>query len=286
MTGKAIADKVNLQTSSTGVTATALTNTELKFGTGGAYSINIKSDNGTPQTISFTIGSAMSSTDDFATAVQAINDVSAKTGVTAQVNSATNGIVLTSLTGNDIQLSGTGNNTGAGNIAVQNLKQDLTTLGNSTALASNAATSAYVTTTGTLEFDSEKSFAITGATAQNVVAAAAAGSVASTLNNVADLNVTTFAKSTDALRTIDAALAVVNGMRARFGAIQARFESTIGNLQAISENLSASRSRIRDADFASETAKLSRSQILQQAGTAMLAQANALPQQVLQLLQG
>jgi flagellin len=66
--------------------------------------------------------------------------------------------------------------------------------------------------------------------------------------------------------------------------LQSRFENTITNLQTTSENLSASRSRIKDADFAEETAKLTRSQILQQAGIAMLSQANALPQQVLTLL--
>ena len=86
------------------------------------------------------------------------------------------------------------------------------------------------------------------------------------------------------LAIVDAALAVVNGQRARYGALQARFENAIVNLQTTSESLSASRSRIRDADFAAETAALTRAQILQQAGTAMLAQANAIPNNVLTLL--
>ena len=90
-----------------------------------------------------------------------------------------------------------------------------------------------------------------------------------------------------ALRTLaiaDSALAAINGQRARYGALQARFDSTINNLETTAENLSASRSRIQDADFAAETAALTRAQILQQAGTAMLAQANQVPQSVLQLL--
>ena len=87
-----------------------------------------------------------------------------------------------------------------------------------------------------------------------------------------------------ALSAIDAALTTVNSERAKLGAIQNRFSSTIQNLQTGSENLSASRSRIQDADFAAETAALARAQVLQQAGTAMIAQANQLPQQVLQLL--
>ena len=86
------------------------------------------------------------------------------------------------------------------------------------------------------------------------------------------------------LAMVDSALAAVNNQRARYGALQSRFESAVSNLQATSENLSASRSRIRDTDFAAETANLTRSQILQQAGVAMLSQANALPNNVLSLL--
>lgn len=79
-------------------------------------------------------------------------------------------------------------------------------------------------------------------------------------------------------------LSAINGQRSSFGVLQNRFEATISNLQTNSENMSAARSRIRDADFASETANLTRAQILQQAGVAMLAQANALPNNVLSLL--
>ncbi|MEN9629109.1 MAG: hypothetical protein RJA10_2336 [Pseudomonadota bacterium] len=85
---------------------------------------------------------------------------------------------------------------------------------------------------------------------------------------------------------IDAALDTVNNTRATFGATQSRFEAIISNLQVAVENQSAARSRIMDADYAAETAALSRAQILQQAGNAMVAQANQLPQQVLRLLQG
>jgi flagellin len=83
---------------------------------------------------------------------------------------------------------------------------------------------------------------------------------------------------------IDTALSTINDQRATFGATQSRFEAIIGNLQQSVENQSAARSRIMDADFATETANLSRAQILQQAGNAMVAQANQLPQQVLSLL--
>ena len=85
---------------------------------------------------------------------------------------------------------------------------------------------------------------------------------------------------------IDTALDTVNAERATLGASQSRFESVIANLQVSVENQTAAKSRIMDADFAAETANLSRSQILQQAGNAMVAQANQLPQQVMRLLQG
>ena len=89
-----------------------------------------------------------------------------------------------------------------------------------------------------------------------------------------------------ALKKIDSAIDQVNSARADLGALQSRFESAVANIDIQVENLAASRGRIIDADFAKETANLSRTQILQQAGTAMVAQANQLPQQVLQLLQG
>ena len=97
-------------------------------------------------------------------------------------------------------------------------------------------------------------------------------------------NIATPTQIDDAINAIDAALDVVNDKRASFGASQNRFEAVIANLQVSVENQAAARGRIMDADFAAETANLSRSQILQQAGTAMVAQANQLPQQVLSLL--
>jgi flagellin len=100
------------------------------------------------------------------------------------------------------------------------------------------------------------------------------------------LKLDTFENATRTIRIVDAALQNISNTRASYGAIQSRFEATINNLQTTSENLTASRSRIQDADFAAETAALSRAQILQQAGTAMVAQANQVPQNVMQLLQG
>lgn len=100
------------------------------------------------------------------------------------------------------------------------------------------------------------------------------------------LTVETAEDSDNAILAMDAALAAVNSARATLGAVQSRFQTTIDNLNITNENLTASKSRIMDADFAAETAALSAAQVLQQAGTAMVAQANQVPQTVLQLLQG
>jgi flagellin len=98
--------------------------------------------------------------------------------------------------------------------------------------------------------------------------------------------VLTVAGANSTMQRVDVALTAVSSLRSSLGSIQSRFESTISSLQATVENLSASRSRILDTDFASETANLTKAQILQQAGTAILAQANAVPQNVLSLLRG
>lgn len=103
--------------------------------------------------------------------------------------------------------------------------------------------------------------------------------------SLATVDILDVASANDAISRVDSALTSVSNLRSTFGAVQNRFESTIANLSTTVENLSASRSRIQDADFAAETANLTRAQILQQAGVAMLAQANQMPQNVLQLLQ-
>jgi len=110
----------------------------------------------------------------------------------------------------------------------------------------------------------------------------ALGNTTTTIDSV---DVSTRLGATIAITSIDSALSEIDEMRGEMGAVQNRFESTISNLQNVSENISAARSRIVDADFAAETASLTKSQILQQAGIAMLAQANQLPQAVLSLLQ-
>ena len=275
-TAKANTDKINLAVATTGVTATARTELSMTFATLGAYNLTLQSDNAAAQSIAFSISSA-STADGLSTAVSAINDQSSKTGVTASLNATGTAVVLTNPTGNDISIADT-TTVNAGNVVVQKLGSSGAASGGPVTLTADA-TAATATVVGYVTLDSEKSFAV------NVTTTNLAINGGSTLNKVSDLDVTSFSKATQALKTVDSALAFISGERARLGALQSRFETSIINLQVTSENLSASRSRILDADFAQETANLSRAQILQQAGTAMVAQANQLPQQVLALLQ-
>ncbi len=145
----------------------------------------------------------------------------------------------------------------------------------------------YDATTGNITYSSAATFAVAGTTNDATVGGFAnAGAVGAlvTQTGIAGLNVSSYTNAQFAIAQADNALAAVNISRAALGAYQNRFSSAVANLQTTSENLTASRSRIQDTDFAAETAQLTRSQILQQAGTAMLAQANAVPNGVMALL--
>ena len=108
---------------------------------------------------------------------------------------------------------------------------------------------------------------------------------AATLSTVSNVDLRTTAGAGEAIKVLDGAIEKISSMRADLGAIENRLEHTVSNLMNIAENTSDSRSRINDADYSLESANLAKAQVLQQAGTAMLSQANARSQLVLQLLQ-
>lgn len=260
----------------TGVKAAAYTETTLTFGASGSFNLSVYGSNSTAATVSFSL-SASSGADALSQAVKAFNDQSGNTGITAKLDGTT-GVVLTQTDGYDINLTAASSSSAAGSLTAGGGTLAATTAGN-------------LTIGGQINLDSEKSYAITsagGALSSGVFGAtlAANATVASSLQAVSALDITTVAKATQAMRIADMALTTVTAQRSTFGALQNRFAATISNLQVSSENISAARSRIRDADFAAETANLTRAQILQQAGVAMLAQANALPNNVLTLLRG
>ncbi|WP_043114941.1 flagellin [Solimonas soli] len=149
---------------------------------------------------------------------------------------------------------------------------------------------AFDSSTGKIVLSSDATIAVTGtddgtATGFNV-AGGDGSATATTTTGLTGLSLNSYAGASLAIKQVDSALAQINSTRASIGAVQNRFESVVSNLATTSENLSAARSRIQDADFAVETANMTRAQILQQAGTAMLAQANSAPQNVLSLLKG
>jgi flagellin len=152
--------------------------------------------------------------------------------------------------------------------------------------AQSGVGASYDATTGDITLTSNAAITVAGTAPAIVSSGFAAGvvSTSTTTTGIGAVNVSSFTDAQNAIGQVDNALTSINSSRAELGAIQNRFSSVVQNLQSASENLSASRSRIRDADYAKETAELTRGQILQQAGTAMLAQANQLPQNVLSLL--
>ena len=200
-----------------------------------------------------------------ANTVAAINLVSGQTGVTATADAVTGMISLAASDGRDINLAD----------------------GSGTAVAATGIAAATFHGSVTLSSSNVNGIVVGGNNDAYAGLAGFRGQVAASVdatNTVNAVDISTQAGASAALGTIDNALKAVNSARGDMGAIQNRFTSVVTNLQSTAENLTSARSRIQDADFAAETANLSRSQILQQAGTAMVAQANQLPQGVLSLL--
>jgi len=278
-----MANAINNITSSTGVSATATTTltsdatvstTEADGTIDGTITIN----GFTTANITTTLVSTAADFNTNATTVaNAINALTYATGVTATgLQDGSGRVDLVAADGRNIQIKITDG--AAAGVADSN----------SFGLATSVTTT-NSTVYGVINYSSTDSSGINvadGSTAGNAkvggtVAQAASGS-GSALNTT---TVATQSGATAAITSIDNALATINSTRATLGSYQSRFESVVANLQTTSENLSASRSRIVDADFAAETAQLTKAQILQQSGIAMLAQANSIPQNVLALLQ-
>ncbi|QNR00273.1 branched-chain alpha-keto acid dehydrogenase subunit E2 [Pseudomonas oryzihabitans] len=201
-----------------------------------------------------------------------INANAAKLGVTANYDTQAKKLTITSATGDNITF-GADTNSATGAINVASQKSDGTFSTATDVRASGGQAMGYV------KLDSPTTFAMTGSTT------ALFGSTKSALSKVSDVDISTADGAQKALSVIDQALANIDSQRADLGAVQNRFDNTISNLTNISENATSARSRIKDTDYAAETANLSKNQVLQQAGTAILAQAKQLPQSVLSLLQ-
>ncbi len=283
-----MAQKINAQ-AQTGIKASARTETAMTIGQSGSYTFRVFTttasdgdsavDASKVSTISFNVDSKGGNID-LTEAANAFNDASGRSGVTARVTEDGSKLVLLNDEGKNI------------NVVVDKIAGGAIGMGNT----SGGATETSLSTTGTftaggqVTLDASRSYAVNmegvgltaGVLSGDAVSTSATAN--SKLSAVASLDISTFKGATDALRIADQALDAVASQRAKFGALQTRFEYTVSNLSTTIENLSSARGRIQDTDFAAETANMTKAQVLQQAATAMLAQANSLPQSVLTLL--
>ena len=262
------ASVINSQTGTHGVTANATTTLTMgAMSHAGTVSFGL---NGT------TIAATTADATDLSAIASAINEKSSDTGVTATINDA--GLLeMVDIDGDDIVIEGF-SNTGNAASTISVVAQDSNgTLDTAVTLTTGVGDSTRVK--GGIELTSTKAISV-----QSADTTMGAATAVSTLSTIATVDLATVSGAQDALAIIDGALSQIDGQRADLGAVQNRFGHTISNLANIQENVSASRSRIQDTDFAVETANMTKNQILQQAGTSILSQANQLPQAALSLL--
>lgn len=263
------ADLINQVTGATGVSAQArseaqldITGTQTAAGEPVSFELN-------GEKVSF-VATGTATGDEQAMA-EAINSRTDEHGVTATID---NGVLsVSNNNGADIEIVGFAGDAGSTlDITPQGYNEG--SAGDVVVLTTGATDSARIA--GAIQLNSSDIFTTTGSTSVDEVAT----KVTSSLENAADIDITSQKGSQDALSVIDNAIANIDSQRASLGAVQNRFSHTISNLANISENVSASRSRIQDTDFATETAQMTKNQILQQAGTSILSQANQVPQAV------
>jgi len=308
-TANGIATAINTEAGATGVTADARTQATLfDLTDNGTVEFYLLGTNTSPTAIRATV-----TTSDLTSLVQAINAEAGTTGITAALQGSNNRIVLTQADGYNIEITdfthSAASNPGA--LTTAGTEVSMKVLGNEeTGLPADAANGiigygdADATTLfdggandgadstvvgGEVEFFSTGVFNITSdidASAGSLFDGAAGTANTSALSSVDIIDISNVAGANDAIQIVDGAIAQIDSLRGDLGAIQNRFESTIANLANVSENLSAARSRILDADIAMETSAMTKNNILQQAGVSILAQANQTPQLALSLLQG
>lgn len=307
-----LAAKINA--ANTGVTASASTQVTLSLGSG-SFNLAVASSSSTFQSVSFNVTATGSNNtvqaSDYQQAINAFNAQSSQTGVTAQLatfqdktGTTQYGIQLHNSGGQNIDISSaSGAASGFGGAVTEWHFDTANSSGAKQYLASGSVFSAGATGSaafaGQVVLNSSNSYSMvtSGASFGSGVFFTNSGSATGTtfasgstyqssLQTVQSLNISTIEGANQAIRIVDDALNAIDGQQAQFGALQSRFQATISNLSTTTTNLSSARSRIRDTDFASETANLTQNQILQQAGTAMLAQANSLPNNILSLLKG
>lgn len=268
-----VATKINATTSSTGVEATAYNEVSISaVGSDGTVQMTLGSG-GSTATISASV-----TTSDLSNLVDAINKVSGTTGISAEMDGSN--VKMIQSEGKDIDIADMTHSGTTATLTVTSLDGDTTDL--------TSGTTDSTTVAGRVEFSSAESFSVRSSVANSagsILDVAADTFVNSSMDYVSSIDIGSQDDAQSAIDIIDKALAKIDSQRGDLGAVQNRFESTIANLQNISENVSAARSRILDADIAQETSNMTKQNILQQAGVSILAQANQAPQLALSLLQ-
>ena len=291
-TAKVIANQVNHDFDSTGVSATASTQGKIQFLSSDAagqhvVSMNLYGKNTTAQSISatITIGTQVTGTD-LTDLRDQFNAYSSTTGISATLSADKTNIIIVQDEGEDVVIE----NVDFANVANANTKMRLTGMnfkqdstGTIIEIEDASQTNDSVRLGGELTFHSSHTFSIVGNADGGLFESSAA---ASTLNSISTIDVKTMAGAVDALKVVDRALDRVHMERAKFGAIMSRMNVVIDNLTNVSQNQAASKARIEDADFALESSRLSKAQILQQSAMNMIAQASRTMQNVLVLFQG
>lgn len=278
-----VAQSVNRVSDTTGVNAMAYTSAELSGLTAGAVSFNLYGSNNGSQAEGVRISANLSDASNPSALIDAINKETGKTGIAASLGDSGK-IKLVSERGDAIMLASFRNGDSATAATLEGFEFDdregdgLASLGQATI---NGDGTGGGRVDGIVRYESADTFRITDV---DTDLSQRSGSEFSLLDHVADIDISTAGGAQSALGVLNGAISNLDSQRAQLGAVQNRLENTIANLQNIGENASAARSRIRDTDFAAETSELTKNQILQQAGTAILAQANQLPQAVLSLL--
>ena len=309
-----IAQLINGQTVNTGVSATARTQAKLSnISAAGTVSFTLYGNNGNTAAISALV-TGSGTTANLSALASAINNKSSVTGITASLADNNASLILKNETGANIVVANFNHSAAstatASNITGTQASMTVTGLADAidpmTGTVSTQATTAVSLFTGGLTSLGADSTVVGGIlsfmSADAFTVSSSVGAISriggnssllstdtnavssSSLFNTASVDISTVDGANQAIIAIDGALTQVNAVRSAMGALQNRFLSTISSLSATSENIASARSRIQDTDFAAETANLTRSQILQQAGVAMLSQANQLPQLVLSLL--
>ena len=279
-TARDVAALVNGVRNDTGVEATAITKAKLDTVSGvGTYTMNIYGKNtSSPVNISFNI----TKTADLTNLAEAFNSKAGTTGITAELSADKAAVTLTQAEGYDIVIEDVLETGGsAATINMTGLDQDNANAGAAVSLGAAVGTDTG-RSAGSVSFSSAKDYTVKSAAAGGLFALTTSNG--SSLTDVASLNITTQVSANGAITVLDGALTLLQDERANLGAIQNRLETTVSNLENISSNISASRSAVEDADFAKESSLLARDKILQQAGTAMLAQANQSMQGVMKCM--